>query len=84
MKIARMILRYEAFRASGFSEEKTFEHSIKVRGLSKEKLLDKEICVVCQEEYQSNEMVGTLECKHTYHEECIKKVVAAELCMTNL
>ncbi|KAA8526324.1 hypothetical protein F0562_008473 [Nyssa sinensis] len=32
-----------------------------------------EICVICQEEYESNETIGTLQCGHDYHADCIKK-----------
>ncbi|KAF5804434.1 putative transcription factor C2H2 family [Helianthus annuus] len=32
-----------------------------------------EACAICCEEYQSDCMIGTLRCKHSYHEECIKK-----------
>ncbi|MFS7934393.1 putative transcription factor C2H2 family [Helianthus anomalus] len=32
-----------------------------------------ETCAICCEEYQSDCMIGTLRCIHSYHEECIKK-----------
>ncbi|KAM7498028.1 hypothetical protein LguiA_022442 [Lonicera macranthoides] len=32
-----------------------------------------DICVICQAEYEDNERIGTLECGHEYHVDCIKK-----------
>ncbi|KAK9055538.1 hypothetical protein SSX86_026622 [Deinandra increscens subsp. villosa] len=33
-------------------------------------------CAICLEEYEVDDMIGTLlECKHNYHEKCIKKWV---------
>ncbi|CDP04765.1 unnamed protein product [Coffea canephora] len=32
-----------------------------------------EICVVCQCEYEDEETIGTLECRHEYHADCIKR-----------
>ncbi|KAK1416271.1 hypothetical protein QVD17_32068 [Tagetes erecta] len=29
-------------------------------------------CVICHEDYKADETIGTLECKHVYHEACIK------------
>jgi len=31
-----------------------------------------EICVVCQDEYDSGDRVGTLDCGHFYHDDCIR------------
>ncbi|KZV51946.1 hypothetical protein F511_08556 [Dorcoceras hygrometricum] len=30
-------------------------------------------CVICQIDYMNGETIGTLDCKHEYHRECIKK-----------
>ncbi|XP_044479246.1 probable E3 ubiquitin-protein ligase ZFP1 [Mangifera indica] len=30
-------------------------------------------CIICQEGYKSQEKIGTLDCGHEYHEECLKK-----------
>ncbi|KAJ0045455.1 hypothetical protein Pint_04664 [Pistacia integerrima] len=30
-------------------------------------------CIICQEDYRSHEKIGTLDCGHEYHEECLKK-----------
>ncbi|KAE9456086.1 hypothetical protein C3L33_12024, partial [Rhododendron williamsianum] len=32
-----------------------------------------DICVICQVEYESRERIGTLECGHEYHANCITK-----------
>ncbi|KAJ4945365.1 hypothetical protein NE237_022063 [Protea cynaroides] len=34
---------------------------------------DAETCIICQEEYQNMNMIGTLDCGHEYHVECIKR-----------
>ncbi|KAJ9565480.1 hypothetical protein OSB04_001446 [Centaurea solstitialis] len=34
---------------------------------------ESEICVVCQVEFEKNERVGVLHCKHRFHAECIKE-----------
>ena len=31
------------------------------------------ICVICQDEYAAEELVGALRCGHQYHMKCIKK-----------
>ncbi|KAF5182553.1 E3 ubiquitin-protein ligase mbr2-like [Thalictrum thalictroides] len=31
-----------------------------------------EICVVCQDEYKNQEVIGRLDCGHEFHEDCIK------------
>ncbi|MFS7974423.1 putative transcription factor C2H2 family [Helianthus anomalus] len=47
------------------------EDAVKTTG--KKKMDDDKICVICLEEYQEEDMIGTLVCKHIYHDECIKK-----------
>ncbi|OVA14473.1 zinc finger protein [Macleaya cordata] len=32
-----------------------------------------EICIVCQAEYENQEKIGTLDCGHEYHVDCIKQ-----------
>lgn len=32
-----------------------------------------DICVICQGEYENDELIGGLHCRHEYHVECIKK-----------
>ena len=32
----------------------------------------KEICVICHEEFEHDETIGTLGCEHEYHACCIK------------
>ena len=73
MEIAKLALWYESCRDSGFSHVKAFEHSLKITGFSKEKEGMGEICVICNEEYKVGEMIATMECKHSYHEDCIMK-----------
>ncbi|KAM0058691.1 putative chromatin regulator PHD family [Helianthus debilis subsp. tardiflorus] len=70
MRIARLVLWYESLRASGFSAAKILEQCVEISGFVKENE-DEEICVICLREYQVGEMIGTLRCKHGYHQECI-------------
>nr|XP_027076892.1 probable E3 ubiquitin-protein ligase ZFP1 [Coffea arabica] len=57
---------------SGLLEATISEH-LKIR--SYQTLADQqpEICVVCQCECENGETIGTLECKHEYHADCIKR-----------
>ncbi|XP_021776488.1 probable E3 ubiquitin-protein ligase ZFP1 [Chenopodium quinoa] len=32
-----------------------------------------DLCIICQDEYEDNEQLGTLECGHEYHVDCLKK-----------
>lgn len=32
-----------------------------------------EACIICQVEYEEDEIIGTLKCGHSYHGECIKR-----------
>ncbi|GJS04092.1 zinc finger, RING/FYVE/PHD-type containing protein [Tanacetum coccineum] len=43
-------------------------------GLSKEEDEDEEgeICSICYDKFQADQMIGTLGCRHSYHEGCIK------------
>uniref|UniRef100_A0A0A9DRR9 RING-type E3 ubiquitin transferase n=1 Tax=Arundo donax TaxID=35708 RepID=A0A0A9DRR9_ARUDO len=34
---------------------------------------ENDACIICQEEYQAKELIGTLECGHKYHATCIKQ-----------
>ncbi|BAF18246.1 probable E3 ubiquitin-protein ligase ZFP1 [Oryza sativa Japonica Group] len=34
--------------------------------------VEKDACIICQEEYEAKELVGTLGCGHKYHAMCIK------------
>lgn len=57
------------------SEETIMEH-LKTRTYAAEdKRVDEEpdICVICQGEYENDELIGGLHCRHEYHVECIKK-----------
>ncbi|GKV16427.1 hypothetical protein SLEP1_g27069 [Rubroshorea leprosula] len=35
--------------------------------------LEADSCIVCQEEYKNQEKIGTLDCGHEYHADCLKK-----------
>uniref|UniRef100_A0ACD5T7D5 Uncharacterized protein n=1 Tax=Avena sativa TaxID=4498 RepID=A0ACD5T7D5_AVESA len=38
-------------------------------------------CIICQEEYEAREVVGTLDCRHKYHATCIKQwLMVKNLC----
>ncbi|PWA72522.1 zinc finger, RING/FYVE/PHD-type [Artemisia annua] len=72
--LARLVLWYESLCTNGiFSLAKAIEQSIKISRLSKEKEEVGDICAICHEEFRGDEVIGTLKCKHSYHEECIKK-----------
>ncbi|KAJ8755041.1 hypothetical protein K2173_016508 [Erythroxylum novogranatense] len=34
---------------------------------------EQDYCIICQEEYKSEEKIGTLYCGHEYHADCLKK-----------
>ncbi|KAG8077498.1 hypothetical protein GUJ93_ZPchr0007g3736 [Zizania palustris] len=40
---------------------------------SSESSLENDACIICQDEYQVKECIGTLDCGHRYHEDCIKQ-----------
>jgi len=43
--------------------------------------LENDACIICQEEYEAEELIGTLECGHKYHATCIKQwLVMKNLC----
>ncbi|XP_021979025.1 E3 ubiquitin-protein ligase Praja-2-like [Helianthus annuus] len=68
MSIANLVLRCQLVLNN---IPTAIEDAVKTTG--KEKMDDDEICVICLEEYQEDDMIGTLVCKHSYHDECIKK-----------
>ncbi|CAN6332000.1 unnamed protein product [Urochloa humidicola] len=35
--------------------------------------LESDACIICQDEYEAKELIGTLECGHKYHATCIKQ-----------
>ncbi|CAN6336804.1 unnamed protein product [Urochloa humidicola] len=35
--------------------------------------LENDACIICQDEYEAKELIGTLECGHKYHATCIKQ-----------
>ncbi|KAK7310845.1 hypothetical protein RJT34_08606 [Clitoria ternatea] len=60
--------------STGLSEE-TVLKLLKQRKYSTETVsqIDAEPCCVCQEDYGDGEAIGTLDCGHDYHFECIKQ-----------
>ncbi|GLT80473.1 hypothetical protein SLA2020_519110 [Shorea laevis] len=32
-----------------------------------------DVCIICQEEYKNQDIIGTLSCRHEYHADCLKK-----------
>ncbi|CAD6230413.1 unnamed protein product [Miscanthus lutarioriparius] len=43
--------------------------------------LENDACIICQEEYQVRDCVGTLDCGHRYHAECVKQwLMVKNLC----
>lgn len=48
---------------------------------SSETVPENENCIVCQVEYEENESIGTLECGHRFHADCIKQwLLVKNLC----
>ncbi|KAI3522201.1 hypothetical protein L1887_11685 [Cichorium endivia] len=75
IKIARIIVWYESksLHADGLLEEKISKLLVTIRGMSKEEEEEGEgaICVVYQEEYETDKTIVTINCGHVYHERCI-------------
>ncbi|CAL4962168.1 unnamed protein product [Urochloa decumbens] len=43
--------------------------------------LENDACIICQEEYQVKDCIGTLDCGHSYHAECVKQwLMVKNLC----
>ncbi|WOH05235.1 hypothetical protein DCAR_0624649 [Daucus carota subsp. sativus] len=60
---------------SRLSEETIMGH-LKVRSYdaTSERINEEpDICVICQGEYEKDELIGGLQCRHEYHVECVKK-----------
>ena len=53
--------------------EATISEQLKTRNYQTLADQEPEICVVCQCEYENGETIGTLECRHEYHADCIKR-----------
>ncbi|GKV02045.1 hypothetical protein SLEP1_g14531 [Rubroshorea leprosula] len=68
---------------TGLSEEvvtsklktKTYLAAATYINLEEEAPVDPEAdsCIICQEEYKNQEKIGTLDCGHEYHADCLKK-----------
>ncbi|KAM0909923.1 hypothetical protein ACQ4PT_014513 [Festuca glaucescens] len=49
--------------------------------MSDQSPLENDACIICQEEYEAREVVGTLDCRHKYHAVCIKQwLMVKNLC----
>nr|XP_016475330.1 PREDICTED: E3 ubiquitin-protein ligase MBR2-like [Nicotiana tabacum] len=60
---------------TGLGEEAILSH-LKQRSyicVKSEEPIDAEPCCICQEEYNDGEDLGTLECGHDFHRDCIKQ-----------
>lgn len=56
--------------------EKTIMGNLKIRSCdATSKRMDEEpdICVICQGEYEKDELIGGLHCRHEYHVNCVTK-----------
>ncbi|CAN6470375.1 unnamed protein product [Victoria cruziana] len=63
--------------STGLSEElisiRLKQKTYVVSKKAKEKLEEDETCIVCQEEYENHDELGTLDCGHDYHFACIRQ-----------
>ncbi|KAK1359656.1 RING-type domain-containing protein [Heracleum sosnowskyi] len=70
------ILLYEQIGAVDYrlSGETIMEH-VNITSYDASKRMDEEaeICVICQAEYEKDELIGVLRCQHEFHVECIKR-----------
>ncbi|KAJ0640364.1 putative chromatin regulator PHD family [Helianthus annuus] len=66
VKMASLVLRYESHLKDPLQ---TIENSVKVSRFFGKK--EKEWCAICHDEYQAEDMIGTIYCKHTFHPQCI-------------
>lgn len=68
---------------TGLTEEdircclKTRQYNVAVATINLEELpsidQNNDSCIICQDEYEDNEKLGTLDCGHEYHVDCLKK-----------
>ncbi|KAG8069297.1 hypothetical protein GUJ93_ZPchr0005g16042 [Zizania palustris] len=64
--------------------EENLKSSLYVPGLacmSDQSSVENDACIICQEEYEAKELIGTLGCGHKYHALCIKQwLMVKNLC----
>ncbi|KAJ9550866.1 hypothetical protein OSB04_014911 [Centaurea solstitialis] len=60
----------EFVECSGLTKKQIYKN-LRVTKYRHEK--ESEICVVCQVEFEKNERIGVLQCRHRFHPECIKE-----------
>ncbi len=53
-------------------DDETISIHLPEEPFSSEKIYIPEICIICLEEFNTNNAITTLECSHSYHLECIK------------
>ncbi|GKA16898.1 zinc finger, RING/FYVE/PHD-type containing protein [Tanacetum coccineum] len=84
MWIAGFVSWYESFRFNDvFSMEKAIIGAIVKVILSKENVKAEDICTIPREEFQEDQSIGTLDCKHIYHTNCIiKRLKHKRTCLT--
>ncbi|KAK1409258.1 hypothetical protein QVD17_35784 [Tagetes erecta] len=69
IRMARIVLLCDYVR---HDLPNAIKDAVQTSRLGKDKKID-EVCVICLKEYEVEDMIGTLICKHQYHDECIKK-----------
>ncbi|XP_020993779.1 probable E3 ubiquitin-protein ligase ZFP1 isoform X2 [Arachis duranensis] len=35
--------------------------------------VEADVCIICQDEYKNQDMIGVLQCEHEYHADCLRK-----------
>ncbi|KAK9128619.1 hypothetical protein Syun_017416 [Stephania yunnanensis] len=73
MLLQRMLEEEAREMRSGWTEEDIMK-CLKTRSNDASLGNDQEntICTICQDEYQIEDMIGTLDCQHEFHRDCIK------------
>lgn len=54
-------------------DQDLIEEKMPVKKYTKEEFGDQDTCVICQDEYTTEDEVRQLDCKHVYHKDCIDK-----------
>ncbi|KAL1363448.1 hypothetical protein HN51_011661 [Arachis hypogaea] len=43
--------------------------------------VEADVCIICQDEYKNQDMIGVLQCEHEYHADCLRKwLVVRNVC----
>ncbi|KAK3025474.1 hypothetical protein RJ639_041555 [Escallonia herrerae] len=75
--IHELLVHAEGSSQSGLSGETISQH-LGTRTHVAVANQEPEICVICQVEYEDDETIGSLQCGHEYHADCIKKWLLQE------